>query len=227
MQIETEFVHTSSSRILSVYQYEYDRRTFPDLLVRIGIKNRLELRVGINHNVIDDKYYGADGSLRLSKERKFWHYLPLGIKVKLSEQEGLKPDVSILIQTTFLRYPTDSVRMLIDRCILYGWRISNVFSLSGSWGENNMYSQSRDKYGLPLSLAIRTKPSSYFSFYLEGLTVILRGSISGDSSPQYLVNSGLSLDLRNNLRINSFIGRHLDYSNNNYFAGFGLTFRPY
>lgn len=212
MQSEVGFMYTSyRSGNFRIRGY-----IFPDILVRFGIHEKIEFRIGINHVIISES--GRIG------DYDFLTDIYLGTKIKLNEQDGWNPNASVIIQGTVPIGSSPDDKIIIEPNFLLSWSLSHSFGFAMNIGENSM-SELRDGFGLPISFAFQVKPSSGIGAYLELLSVVLRGSISGDSSPQYFINGGFSFLFSKNLQLDTFFGEELKAPYKFYFVGIGLSLR--
>jgi len=131
------------------YTYEYDRpeggrggvwtHSLGEPLLRLGVlSERLELRLGLRPVSVGA---GADGR---NITETGMEDLYLGIKLALTEQEGLRPATAILPQVTV---PAGSDAFTSDRTLpgvnfIYGWDLTEDVALSGSTQMNRALTDS-------------------------------------------------------------------------------------
>lgn len=129
------------------YTYEHDRpeggrggvwtHSLGEPLLRIGVLSEsLELRVGLSPVSVGA---GTDGR---SVTETGMEDLYLGTKLRLTEQDGLRPALAILPQVTV---PTGGDAFTSDRTLpgvnfIYGWDLSETVALAGSTQMNRALS---------------------------------------------------------------------------------------
>jgi hypothetical protein len=189
-----------------------------EILVRVGLGNIVELRIGLN-SYIWEKVEGGETQSGLLDS---W----LGAKINLFQGKKAIPETAVIIGATL---PTGSEVFRRDKAqpsavLAVGWDLSQRFSLGANLGIENLYSPSEGKHfdSEFASVALGFGATDALGFFLEwfGLT---REELDGpnisyvDGGATYLLNNDFQLDLYGGLGQN---GRDPDF-----FVGTGFAKR--
>jgi hypothetical protein len=201
---------------------ETTSHSYPETLLRVGMfADWFEFRVDWNYatertetGAVVDTISGAED-------------LTLGCKIALTGQECILPETAIILQ---MSVPTGSDEFSSDRVLpgfnyLYGWDLSEDWSLGGSTGLNavtddvtndlyNEFSQS-----LTIGRAWCENVNSYFEWYMLS-------PISADTNrPEQYINGGVTVLLNLDLQWDIRAGFGLTGASDDFFAGTGLSMR--
>jgi hypothetical protein len=153
-EIETDrdcftFAPTTAGTGRSIFEASYsfiDNRTgpeahsFPELLVRRGISERVEMRVGFNYEA------GGPGTVSGTEvggedlEAEYESRVLYGTKIETSRQEGWMPQSALVVQGYTPTYgPTTQSTVVAGESV--GWRFANGWV----WGSSMRYGTGFDK----------------------------------------------------------------------------------
>jgi hypothetical protein len=204
-------------------QGEEDSSSLGELLVRIGVKDRVEARLGVgSFSRIDT---GVSGASKLSG----YEDPSIGVKIRLTEEDPNllppgRPYMAILLGTSV---PVGSDDLTSDEWqpegkLALGWDLTDRFSL----GSTLIYAYPSDgderfsQFAASLSAAVSL--TGRWGAYLEGFGF---SKESRDGSSTSYLNTGLSFLVSNDLQLDVRVGKGLDDPSPNWFAGFGGAVR--
>ena len=217
------------------YTYEHDRpagsrggRTWThsigEALLRVGILSEaLELRLGLSPVSVGA---GADGR---SFTEAGMEDLYLGIKLLLTEQNGLRPAMAVLPQMTV---PTGSAAFTSDRTLpgvnfIYGWDVTEDVALAGSTQVNRAVTESRgteEEYAEWAQSAVAGfSVGARAGFYAEWFA-FFHAEPDGTRADHY-ANGGFTWSFSDDLQWDVRAGAGLNEPAKGFFAGTGLVVR--
>lgn len=197
-----------------------EEHSFGEVLARIGIVERLELRVGLNSFTRVDAPAGRLSGLSDTS---------LGLKAKLLQGrgQGLRhPTIAVLATTTL---PTGADELSSDAAepelrLASAWALSDRLDLSSNvgWGwlndpaSDERFSEFLASVALGYGLSDRWGAFvEYFGFYPED-----------EAGPdENFVDGGLTYLLTPDLQIDGRVGYRLDDGSEDFFVGFGTSVR--
>lgn len=154
-----------------------DTHSLPELLLRYGISERIELRLGWNYEVggTGDIVSGSEGSEAfegggIERESQMLY----GIKVAVSEQEGWLPRSAVILQGYT---PTSGEALATDVVVAYtfGWELANRWRLDSSMrygtehGPRDAFNQWAPSVVLRVPVTERWNVhAEYFGIYSQG-----------------------------------------------------------
>jgi outer membrane putative beta-barrel porin/alpha-amylase len=204
-------------------QGDEDSSSLGELLLRIGVGERMEARLGIgSFGRIDT---GVSGASTLSG----YEDPAIGIKIRLNEADPNllppgRPHMALLLSTSV---PVGSDELTSDEWqpegkLALGWDLNDWLSLSSnliyaypSEGEEH-FSQFAATLSASFSLANRL--GAFFEGY--GFS-----KESRDGSSTSYLNTGFTFQLSNDVQLDVRVGKGLDDPSPNWFAGFGGAVR--
>lgn len=209
---------------VSLYRVEDEEtETLGELLVRIGMGDRLEGRLGIGSFVRIDP--GIPGSDRITGYADPY----VGIKVRFTEDDPDllapgRPVTALLLSTTV---PVGDDELTADEWIpiaklAMGWTLTDRFSLSSN--VNYAYALDGDErfhqFGATLSGGVTLTDRigaylEYFGFSEEG----------PDGDPTHYIDGGFTFAVSNDLRLDARAGFGLNDPSPDWFAGIGAAVR--
>jgi hypothetical protein len=207
-QLEMGYTYTRSAKI--------DAHSWGELLLRYGVfANWLELRAAVSpvSVVSDGTYSGAED-------------LYLGTKLWLMQQDEWLPEVAVVYQMTV---PTGSPaftsgHVLPGVNVLYGWDISDDFSLAGSTQYNRAVDEESELYDeWSQSATVGVSLLDNVGAYMEWFAFIPGGTPA--ALPEHYINGGLTYQLNDDLQFDVRIGKGLSDASEDFFAGAGIAFR--
>ncbi|QDV33288.1 transporter [Tautonia plasticadhaerens] len=208
-----------------------DEHLFPELAVRLGLKDWLELRTFWAGQTYSRTNRRADGAL-LSRNDGPTNFLA-GFKWKLSDQDRWIPEAALI---TDLAIPTsgtspnssDGIEPVLF--LLYGWKLTDRFTLAGSTGLTTVFD--RGVADAPLDDAFEQFSQSLIGFLSvrERVTLfsewfVLARTNSAVKLPQHFMDGGILYQPTPNIQLDLRAGFGLGDHPTDFFAGAGLSFR--
>ncbi len=225
----TEASSTVGRRVLQIesgYTYSYNNdgssqtigHSYPESLFRYGIlADWLELRLATNFT-----------NTRFESLSEFgMNDLYLGVKLGLTPQEGVLPEMALVPQMTV---PTGADKLSSDQVLpglnwLYGWDVTDLISTAGSTqfnrdvdGQTNQgYTKWAQSWTIGYTLAEK------WGGYTEWFAIF---PTSADTEkPQYYFDGGLTYRFTNDIQWDIRSGVGLNEAADDYFVGSGLSIR--
>jgi Putative MetA-pathway of phenol degradation len=202
--------------------YRLNAHSYPEFLLRTGLfADWFELRVGWNYasesektGTVLEKTAGAED-------------LYLGIKLGLTKQEGMLPEMALMPQMTV---PTgakafSSSQVLPGLNWLYGWDINDKFSTAGSTQINLAIDGTTEQEYLEFAqswtvgYSLTEKLGSYGEWFM------FSPAGAETERTQHYLNGGLVYNISNDLQLDARIGKGISAAAEDYFIGSGLVVR--
>ena len=153
-----------------------ETHSFPELLVRYGISERIELRLGWNYEVggAGDVVSGNDGGEEFEGGIERESQMLYGFKAAVSEQQGWKPRSAAILQGYT---PTSGKAPATDVVATYafGWELPNTWRLDASMrygtehGPRDAFNEWAPSVVLRVPLTERWNVhAEYFGLYSQG-----------------------------------------------------------
>jgi hypothetical protein len=235
-EIETDrdcftFAPTTAGTGRSIFEASYsflDNRTgpeahsFPELLVRRGVSERVELRVGFNYEA------GGPGTVSGTEvggedlEAEYESRVLYGTKIETSRQEGWMPQSALVVQGYTPTYgPTTQSTVVAGESV--GWRFANGWV----WGSSMRYGTGFDKEDafnqwapssvlkIPVGERLNVH-AEYFAIFSEGKQQALN---------RQFVSLGGHILLSEDFELGARYGWGLNESSPGFFVNCGLGFR--
>ncbi len=232
----TEAIPVGRFQLEMGYTFTYDREddvrtrdhTAPELLLRMGVVDNFELRFGWAGYSYTETHDTARNSAGRRVSDEVWDQgandFELGFKLKIAEQDGIRPNLAILGGMTF---PTGSsnispgdVEPLLG--LLWAYDLSDNAALAGQFivgtpvEDGRRYVQSAASISLGVSLTERLGTYvEYFGIYHN----------TRESDCAHTVNGGFTYLINNNLQVDIRAGAGLNEEADDFFAGAGLSWR--
>jgi hypothetical protein len=195
----------------------------PELLVRYGVAERLELRLAWDEGVLFERFRD-EASGRIVRQTDYTD-MEIGFKYAIGKQDAWKPKTAIIVAISApVGSPAESSRQVDTRVnFCYSWDITKKLSLNCSTG-NVWTAQFGDRYtqffqtgSLDYEL---TKKLHVFS---EAYGLFDRNA--SDNRPQYFYNAGVTYLVTPNFQLDWRAGCGLNAWSDAFFTGCGLTIR--
>jgi hypothetical protein len=198
--------------------------SYPEALLRVGaLTDWLEFRLGQNFG------NSREGALNGVFNTNGPDDLYLGVKLGLTEQQGVFPETAIILQTTL---PTGHGDFTAGKVqpgynLLYGWDvIKNRLTLAGSTQANRAINDVGKGYlELAQSLTVGYGLAEKLGAYTEFFAFFPAGATISGVGPEYYFNGGFTYQLTHNLQFDIRAGVGLNKRADDFFAGSGFAVR--
>jgi hypothetical protein len=214
------------------YTYTRDRagdvtsnsHSYPEALLRVGaIADWLEFRLGQNFgNAPVDSPNGVFSTGGAED-------LYLGVKLGLTEQRRVLPEVALVLQTTVPTGHRDftSSKVRPGFNLLYGWDvIEDRLSFGGSSQANRTIDATGHGYvELAQSLTAGYTLTERLGAYTEWFAFFPTGAIAPGVGPQQYLDGGFTFRLTPNIQFDVRAGVGLNRQSDDFFAGTGFAVR--
>ena len=218
------------------YTFTHDREgdvrvrdhTAPEILLRIGLHERIELRIGWDgYSWFDTEFERETPAGRRvtgDDHGEGAHDLSIGFKAKLIEQNGFVPHLGIIGAITV---PSGSAELTsgdVDPEVVLAWAydISESFAIAGNFGvgaptqDGDRFFQATGSLTAALSLTDRLGTYvEYFGVYPN----------ANHSDCAHSLNTGVTYLINNDVQIDWRIGVGLNEEADDFFTGVGLSWR--
>ncbi|MFQ5494547.1 MAG: transporter [Phycisphaerae bacterium] len=218
------------------YTFAYDREgkdrlrdhSAPELLLRIGVAENVELRIGWNGYSWTESQFQGETRRGHRVTRTDWTQgaqdLSLGFKYKFAERDGLVPDLAVL---GALAVPSGSRGASAgdvdpELLLLWAYDVTHAVALAGSVGVagrrdgGDQFVQTFASMSVALTLTERLGGYvEYFGFYPN----------TEHSDAAHFVNGGLTYLIDKNFQIDGRIGAGLNEEADDFFIGVGFAWR--
>ncbi len=216
----------------SGYTYIRDRsggalntlHSYPEALLRIGLfADWFELRLGQNFgNARSSSIDGVETSSGATD-------LYLGVKLGLTEQKGVFPEVALVLQS---QLPSGSHEFTTGQThpganLLYGWDvIEDRLTLGGSTQANRALDDTGHAHVLfAQSLTVGYTLTERLGAYTEWFALFPSGAVAEDSGPEHYFNGGFTYRVTPNFQLDIRAGVGLNERASDFFAGTGFAVR--
>lgn len=218
---------------------------YPEMLLRVGVfTDWFEFRVGQNFvthretNALDTQRLGAPtggpaGSSVVAGDHPLLNStgaldLYLGTKLALTEQKGAFPETAVILQATV---PTGARAFTANEflpgvSLLYGWDLSDNWSLAGSLLGNRAVDD--DGHGHTVyasSLSLGHSWSDKVGGYFEYFGFYPHGATAAGVKPEYYLNGGFTYLVTKDFQLDIRAGFGLNRAADDFFAGTGFAVR--
>ncbi len=196
--------------------------SYPESLLRVGVLAQwLELRVGWNYA----RQTTRDGAALSSESGS--EDLLLGLKIALTPQEGILPEMALIPQLTA---PTGSSAFSAGDVLpglnwVYSWEINDALSLAGSTQGNGAIDDATDRryWEVAQSLVVGYRLTERIGAYAEWYAFF---PYSADAAkPRHFFNGGFTLLVNDDWQFDVRAGLGLNDAADDYFVGAGSAMR--
>ena len=230
------------------YTYEYDNEhgtrltghSVGEPLLRIGmLADWFELRIGANY-----LFERADEGATIEDLDAF-EDLYLGLKLALTEQEGILPEMALIPQMTVpTGSPFTAGQVQAGVNWVYSWELTDSVSIAGSTQINRSRSGSPEFRGVPDSALFAQvgMGQEFFMEFAQSMTAVVSlteklgsyfewfafvpiGADEPQVASEQFFNGGFAYLVTNNLQLDIRAGVGLNDSANDLFAGAGASVR--
>jgi hypothetical protein len=213
------------------YTYVYDSdstgsfkaHSFPETLLRVGVlADWLELRAAWNYVEETTTQFGGSRELATGSEDLY-----LGLKLGLTGQEGILPEMALMPQMTV---PTGSDEFSADEVLpgvnwLYGWDLNDWLATGGSTQANRALDDVSDEPYLEIaqSWTINYSLAEWLGMYTEWFAFIPDGADSNHT--EHYADGGFTFLVTNNVQLDIRAGVGLNDAADDFFTGAGFAVR--
>ena len=194
--------------------------TYPDALFRLGVLAEwLELRVGQTYVSSYEKDVLHQRSIQGVDD------LYLGMKIALTPQEGILPEMAIIPQMSVPSGDPDLTgnEVLPGLNWLYSWDLTERVSLGGSTQANKLPHSIGVDYYVAQSLSLGFSITEELGSYIEWFCILPNGG-AGHLAEHY-IDGGFTYLLSNDVQLDFRAGVGLTDASLDYFLGPGLSVR--
>jgi hypothetical protein len=232
-----DFTESSSTVGLGVvqleagYTYAYDANgaesttvhSYPETLLRIGLAAEwLEARVAWNYAAVGQTEFGGNRTDGANSEPLY-----LGLKLALTGQEGLLPEMALMPQMTVpVAGETDiSDETLPGIAWLYGWDVTDFIATGGETQANRAQDGTTGRPYIEIAqswtvgYAIHDRVGAYTEWF-----VLAPDGADVDHTQNYF-NVGSTFLVNDNFQLDVRYGVGLNEAADDYFAGSGFAWR--
>ena len=198
--------------------------SYPEALLRIGLfADWFELRLGQNFGTARSS--SGDGLQTALGANDLY----LGVKLGMTEQKGLFPEVALVLQS---QIPTGSREFTSNQVLpganlLYGWDvIKDRLTIGGSTQANRALDDTGHAHVLfAQSLTVGYTLTERLGAYTEWFALFPSGAVADDSGPEHYLNGGFTYRVTPNFQLDIRAGVGLNERASDFFAGTGFAVR--
>ncbi len=218
VQLEIGTVYSAGSADeLRLYQH-----TWPDALLRVGMTERLELRLGWP-GIIDESL--RDGSTNESLRNSLRLDPQIGVLWDALPQDGIVPQtgllVSVPIATEGNPFAEESLQPLVG--LLYSWTLTDLWSVGGT-SSVAMFRDGNDDYlQYEQTGAVELALGERWATFVE--YALLIADQSSDDGQQHLISTGLAWALTDRIVVSWRAGIGLNDRAPDYLTGLRVSMR--
>lgn len=204
------------------------RHTFPEVLLRAGLANDVELRIAWAGWTRTTELFRAENEVgrheSMTDASTGGNDLSLGAKIHLADQSGWRPDLGLIVAaslpTGHSAYSSGDVDPFVG--LLWSYDLGESFAIAGNMnlvmptidGDRIVESQS----SVSLSYSINDRVGTfveYFGFY----------PMSGDGPDTHYANGGFTFLVTDDFQIDIRAGAGLNDDSDDFFTGVGFAWR--
>lgn len=195
------------------------QHSVPDLLIRYGITDRIELRLGWSGMIfsrLEDRLFDEEVSV------DDWADPSLGIRIRLNDQKHLLPQLQVLASTPIA---TDGNPFALDSLqptasLAYSWMLGPSVTVSGGTGVVRYVNDGDDGYDLQQLASIDWALTDSFGSYTQwsGLW-----GLESDTF-QHTGTAGVYYSLTDHVQLDLFVGLGLNAEAPDLVTGVGMSY---
>ena len=194
--------------------------SYPEALLRIGaLADWLEFRIGQNFGETRSGLFSASGA----------EDLYLGVKLGLTEQKQVLPEMALILQTTVPTGHSEFTggKMQPGFNWLYGWDVvPDRLTFGGSTQANRVYDEINHGYiELAQSLTIGYGLTDRLSAYTEWFAFFPAGAVALGVTAQHYLDGGFTYQFTPNFQVDIRAGIGVSRRADDYFIGSGFGVR--
>jgi len=210
------------------FTHDNDRTTrasehqFPEFLLRVGLTDEVELRIGWLGYLFSRELDRPTGSKDTADGGAD---MDLGLKIELGEQQGWVPETAVItsisLPTGGSAFSADRVQPLVN--FLYSWEINECVSVGGSSGLASLYEEGDGFVEAFQSITTAVSLTDAVGAYFEWFAFFRQDA--ADNGPEHFLNGGLTYLFNPNLQVDWRAGFGLNERAANFFTGSGFAVR--
>ncbi len=201
----------------------HDAHDLPELLVRYGLAERLELRVAWDEGIVFDRYTDRNSGRVVSQSGST--DMDFGFKYAISKQDKWRPQTAVIVSVSAPVGATFLSSWQADPRIdyLYSWEFTKKLSLNCSTG-NWWTAESGDHFSLFFqSASVEYELTEKLHMFNEWFAFFRRDA--DDNRPQHYYDAGFTYLVTPNFQLDWRAGVGLSPAADGFFTGCGLTIR--
>lgn len=213
LQIETGAFYET----LEINSFKSKATTFNTTLLRYGLLDNLELRLGFDFTEIASEFNGR----KLNDKLSGFSPLLLGVKIGITEEKGLLPEMAFIGHINVPSFASTDYKTE-STSTDFRFSLSHTLSEKSSLGYNiglvwdGNITTANYIYTLAYGYSISDKIGAYFELY---------GDIPEDSSFNHLWDAGLTYLLSDNIQLDISGGTGITQNIQDLFLSAGISFR--
>jgi hypothetical protein len=232
----TETIPPGHAQLEMGYTFTVDREgdervrdhTAPELLLRVGLHDRVELRLGWDGYSWFDTEFERETprgrSVTRNDHEEGANDLSIGFKVHLAEQNGFVPHLGVIGAVTVPSGSAERTSGDVNPELVLAWAydVSDSFAIAGNLGiaaatdEGDQFAQGLGSLTAALSLTERV--GTYLEYF-----AICPGAEGADCA--HSLNGGVTYLINNDIQLDWRVGVGLNEQADDFFAGVGLSWR--
>lgn len=229
----TETIPTGHLQLESGYTFTYNKEggtrttehTAPEMLWRVGLSDKVELRIGFDGYTYSDSLSsvpGGGGSR--SRTSQDANDLTLGLKVKLFEQEGWRPHFGIIASVSVPTGARGGTSGDVDPGIVLLWAydLSDDTAIAGNIGIAVPTEDSHRFVQTTASLSYAFALTQKWGAYAEYFGVYPSSDTGHDA---HFVNVGLTYLVNKDFQLDIRVGAGINDEADDFFTGIGFSKR--
>ncbi len=209
---------------------EVRTHTLPGSLLRVGVFERLELRLGWDGYLWEDARIPDDDAGRVSTDTEGGGDASVGLKFFLWEEAGWLPETAFLASVSLPvgREGFSSERVDPAFRFSHAHTISEVMSFGWNWGaawESELQEEGDDRNTLAVfqyTAALGIALSERVGAFVEAFGDV---PLAGDAGPRHSMDGGFTWKAMDNMQLDMSAGFGLSDEADDWFVGVGLSVR--
>ncbi|MEZ4331682.1 MAG: transporter [Myxococcota bacterium] len=202
-----------------------DSHSFPELLTRVGVFDRVELRLGWNYEMGGGGSVSSSGSSSEGEdeeESKDEGRVLYGLKFLVSKQRAWIPQSSLIVQAwTPTSGPSDTTTFM--GAYVFGWKMRNDWVLDAALRFGTAEEEGDHYRELAPSVVLKVPVLERWNAHVEYFAVVTQDRM-GDVDKHY-VTPGVHYLLTPDLEIGVRVGAGLNDDSGRFFTNAGLAMR--
>jgi hypothetical protein len=220
-QFEVGWTHTENDE----GGVEFENDAAPEVLLRAGLSERIELRVGFGGYQWAETTIAGGGSI----DGEGAADSSLGIKLRLATEQGGRPEMALIgavsLPTGDDLFTTDEVdpafRLTFSNTL--SDRLSLGYNVGAAWASETDGGGDEDRLArAEWTAALGIGATDRLSFFVE---LFGDAALSAHGSARTLIDGGATYLLRENVQFDLFVGSGLSDAAEDWFGGVGISFR--